>query len=189
MKAATYQVDEEGILDSTFHYLVKHGLENITIRELCKGTGIAQGSIYYWFSGKNELICESTEYGLKKVVDEIFSFVFKNMNNLRKFFDDFLSEIGKYKNELRFIYQMAASPVYGKKMRDRGKALDFIYDKYAKKLAAILKCKPQELQPLVYLFISSYLDYIIWEDEEKTQMQLEFIYTVLTEKLSDISLR
>ena len=73
MKAATYQIDEEGILDSTFNYLVKHGLENITIRELCKGTGIAQGSIYYWFSGKQDLICEAAEYGLRKVVDKIFS--------------------------------------------------------------------------------------------------------------------
>ena len=117
MKAATYQIDEDGILDSTFNYLVKHGLENITIRELCKGTGIAQGSIYYWFSNKHDLICEATEYGLIKVVDKIFLYVFSNMENLRKFFDECLSEIDKYKNELRFIYQMAASPVYGVKVR------------------------------------------------------------------------
>lgn len=67
MKAATYQIDEEGILDSTLNYLVKHGLENITIRELCKGTGIAQSSIYYRFSGKQDLICEVTEYGLREM--------------------------------------------------------------------------------------------------------------------------
>ena len=41
MRDATYQIDEDGILDSTFNYLVKHGLENTTVRELCKGTGIA----------------------------------------------------------------------------------------------------------------------------------------------------
>lgn len=179
MKAATYQIDEEGILDSTFNYLVKHGLENITIRELCKGTGIAQGSIYYWFSCKQDLICEAAEYGLRKAVDEIFSYVFSNMKNLRKFFDECLSEINKYKNELRFIYQMAASPVYGEKIRVRGKDLDFIYDKYAKKLAVILECNPQMLKPLVYLFISAVLDYVIWEDTENTQMQLEFIYSAL----------
>lgn len=28
MRDATYQIDEDGILDSTFNYLVKHGLEN-----------------------------------------------------------------------------------------------------------------------------------------------------------------
>lgn len=184
MKAATYQIDEEGILDSTFNYLVKHGLENITIRELCKGTGIAQGSIYYWFSGKQDLICEASEYGLRKVVDKIFSYVFSNMKNLRKFFDECLSEINKYKNELRFIYQMAASPVYGGKIRGKGRDLNLIYDKYVEKLVLRLRCSTQELKPLVYLFISAVLDYVVWEDTENTQMQLEFIYSVLTTNIN-----
>ena len=184
MKAATYQIDEEGILDSTFNYLVKHGLENITIRELCKGTGIAQGSIYYWFSGKQDLICEAAEYGLRKIVDKIFSYVFSNMKNLRKFFDECLSEINKYKNELRFIYQMAASPVYGGKIRGKGQDLNIIYDKYVEMLALRLQCSTQELKPLVYLFISAVLDYVVWEDTENTQMQLEFIYSVLTKNIN-----
>ena len=184
MKAATYQIDEEGILDSTFNYLVKHGLENITIRELCKGTGIAQGSIYYWFSNKQDLICEAAEYGLRKVVDKIFSYVFSNMNNLRKFFDECLSEINKYKNELRFIYQMAASPVYGGKIRGKGHDLNLIYDKYIEMLALRLQCNTQELKPLVYLFISAVLDYVVWEDTKNTQMQLEFIYSVLTKNIN-----
>lgn len=182
MKAATYQIDEEGILDSTFNYLVKHGLENITIRELCKGTGIAQGSIYYWFSGKQDLICEATEYGLRKVVDKIFSYVFSNMKNLHEFFDDCLSEINKYKSELRFIYQMAASPVYGGKIRSKGQDLTLIYDKYVDMLALRLQCSTQELKPLVYLFISAVLDYVIWEDTVNTKMQLEFIYSVFTKQ-------
>ena len=185
MKAATYQIDEEGILDSTFGYIVKHGLENITIRELCKGTGIAQGSIYYWFSNKQDLICEAAEYGLRKVVDKIFSYVFSNMNNLRKFFDECLSEINKYKNELRFIYQMAASPVYGGKIRGKGHDLNLIYDKYIEMLALRLQCSTQELKPLVYLFISAVLDYVIWEDTKNTQMQLECIYFILTKNIKN----
>lgn len=189
MKAATYQIDEEGILDSTFNYLVKHGLENITIRELCKGTGIAQGSIYYWFSGKQELICEAAEYGLRKVVDKIFSYVFSNMKNLRKFFDECLSEINKYKNELRFIYQMAASPVYGGKIRGKGRDLNLIYDKYVEKLALRLRCSTQELKPLVYLFISAVLDYVVWEDTENTQMQLESIYSVFNGTINTYTMK
>lgn len=47
MKTATYQIDEREILDKIFTYMVKSGLGNISIRELCRGTGLAQGSIYY----------------------------------------------------------------------------------------------------------------------------------------------
>lgn len=189
MKAATYQIDEEGILDSTFNYLVKHGLENITIRELCKGTGIAQGSIYYWFSGKQDLICEAAEYGLKKVVDRIFFYVFSNMKNLRRFFDECLSQINKYKNELRFIYQMAASPVYGKNIRGKGQDLNRFYDEYVEMLALRLKCNINELKPLVYLFISAVLDYVIWEEAENTQMQLDFIYSVFSQTINSYKVK
>ena len=179
MRCATYQVNDEEILDRTFAYIVKHGLENITIRELCRGTGLSQGTLYYWFGDKTTMICEVTEYGLKKVADKIFDYAFANIHDLNKFFSGCIREISRYKNELRFIYQMAASPIYGEKIRVNGHALNFVYDMYAKRLAAVLNCEPEELKPPVYLFISAVLDYIIWDDAKKTQMQLEFIYTML----------
>ena len=125
------------------------------------------------------MICEATEYALKKIVDEIFSYVFSNINDLNKFFDECLSEIDKYKDDLRFVYQMAASPVYGTKIRDRGQEFDVIYDKYVKKLALQLQCNEHKLKPIVYLFISAVLDYVIWENTKNTQLQLMFIYSVL----------
>ena len=66
-------------------------------------------------------------------------------------------------------------------MRSKSKDLDCIYEKYSKNLADVLHCTQQALEPLVYLFISIVLDYVIWEDEEKSQMQLEFLYGALTE--------
>lgn len=74
---------------------------------------------------------------------------------------------------------MAASPVYGEKMREKGKDLNYIYDRYAHELAVILRCDEQALRPLVYLFISAVLDYAIWGETDKSQLQLEFIYSIL----------
>lgn len=183
MNSAACPIKEEEILNSTFKYLVRHGLENITIRELCKGTGFVQGTLYYRFGDKTNLICCATEHGLKEVTNNIFEYVFANMGNLRRFFSNCLSEVSQYEKELRFIYQTAASPIYGEKIRAKGRELDSIYDTYAKKLAARLNCPEEMLRPLVYLFISSVLDYVIWGGGEKTQMQLEFIYSSLAERL------
>ncbi len=122
MKAATYQsTDEKEVLDKVFSFLVKQGLENASIREICKGTGIVQGSLYYWFDDKTKIICEATEYGLKKVTDKIFEYVFSSIDDLPSFFESCLDHIDKYKNELRFIYQMVSSPKYGDKIRKDGK--------------------------------------------------------------------
>lgn len=179
MKNATYNIDEKEIMDTVFRFLVSCGLENISIRDLCKGTGYAQGSLYYWFGDRKNIICECTEYGLKKVTDEIFEYVFDNINNLPYFFANCLNFIEKYQKELRFIYQMASSPVYGEKIRIDGKYFKHMYDKYAKRLAEILKCDLQTLKPMVYLFISAVCDYAIWEDKNNAQTEIDFIYSVL----------
>ena len=180
MNTATYQTtDKSELSEKVFPYLVKRGLENITIRELCRDTGIVQGTLYYWFRDKTSIVCEATEWGLKKVTDEIFEYVFASLYDLRSFFSNCLDEISKYKKELRFIYQLAASPVYGEQMRADGKELNFIYDKYTRKLSERLNYPEQILKPLVYLFISAVLDYVIWDEKEKSQIQLEFIYSAL----------
>ena len=180
MNTGTYQTtDKSELSERVFPYLVKLGLENISIRELCKGTGIAQGSLYYWFNDKTNIVCETTEWGLKKVTDEIFDYVFASLDDLRSFFSNCIDEISKYKKELCFVYQLAASPVYGEKMRADGKELNFIYDKYIRRLSERLNCDEQTLRPLVYLFISAVLNYVIWDEREKVQTQLEFIYSAL----------
>ena len=180
MNTGTYQTtDKSELSEKVFPYLVKLGLENISIRELCKGTGIAQGSLYYWFNDKTNIVCETTEWGLKKVTDEIFDYVFASLDDLRSFFSNCIDEISKYKKELCFVYQLAASPVYGEKMRADGKELNFIYDKYIHRLSERLNCDEQTLRPLVYLFISAVLNYVIWDEREKVQTQLEFIYSAL----------
>lgn len=180
MKTATYQTtDKSELSERVFPYLVKHGLENITIREMCRRTGIVQGTLYYWFSDKTSIVCEAAQYGLKTVTDEIFEYVFASLNDLRGFFSNCLDEVSKYKKELRFIYQLAASPVYGNKIRETGMDFNLIYDKYTHRLSQMLDCDEQLLKPLVYLFISAVLDYVIWDEKEKSQMQLDFIYGIL----------
>ncbi len=184
MKTATYQsVDRNEILEKVFSFLVKRGLENSSIRELCRGTGIVQGSLYYWFKDKSSIICEATEYGLKNVTDKIFEYVFASSDNLPNFFDECLKIIDKYKKELKFIYQMAASPIYGEQIRKDGKYFKGMYDEYAKRLAELLKCDLEKLKPIVYLFISAICDYAIWEDTQNAQTEIDFIKSVLPQSI------
>lgn len=188
MNTAAYQTSDKNMfLEKVFPVLVEQGLENITIRELCKETRIVQGTLYYWFKDKTSIVCEAAQYGLKMVTDEIFEYVFASLNDLRSFFSNCLDEVSKYKKELRFVYQLAASPVYGEKIRATGKEFNLIYDKYTRRLSALLNCKEQTLKPLVYLFISAVLDYVIWDEKEKSQMQLELIYSVLPKIMGEDS--
>lgn len=184
MKNATYKIaDEKEVLDKVFSFLVKQGLESASIREICKGTGIVQGSLYYWFDDKTAIICEATEYGLKKVTDEIFEYVFTSIDDLPKFFNECLDKISSYQKELRFVYQMEASPKYGDMIRKDGRDFKLMYDTYAQKLAQRLDFDIDKVKPIVYLLVSAILDYAVWDDRENSQTQLDFIYSILPKVL------
>lgn len=186
MKTAVYKIDENGILNNIFYFLANNSLENISIREICKGTGYTQGSLYYWFGDKTNMICECTQYGLEKVTEQIFDYVFESLGDLPLFFKNCLDRIAEYKNELRFIYQMTASPVYGKIIAKNGKYFKTEYSKYAERLAAKLNCDLKKLKPIVYIFVSAVCDYAIWEDKESAQTQIDYIASVLPQMIDSV---
>lgn len=174
---------KEEFLGTSFIYLVKHGLENTSVRDLCKAIGISTGSLYYWFDNKDDLYINSAKYGLEKVASSIFEYAFRELHDLKNFFDNVLDEIIKYKPELHLIYQVATSPVYGPRMREKADDLDIVYHKLIKHLAEILGCSPEPITPIVFMFISIILDYVIWEDYETTKMQLNYLYTIMSREV------
>ena len=47
MKKAKNDIRDDSVLEKIFDFLVDNGLENVHIRDICNGTGIAMGSLYY----------------------------------------------------------------------------------------------------------------------------------------------
>ena len=122
------------IIATTWEYLLKTGLSNASIGDLCRAANFAQSSLYYWFENKDDIWISAGKYGLSKVVDALFAFTLNHTNDIRKYFDTFLDEVEKYKYELRLAIQITTSPVFGKRMRDKSKDFRLLYEKYAEKI-------------------------------------------------------
>ena len=101
------------------------------------------------------------------------------------FFDTFLEEIDKYKLELRLVFQVTTSPVYGPRMREKAKDFKEVYAEYIQRLSEILNCSPETLIPVIYMLISILVDYVVWEDYEVSKLQLESLYETLMTKLKN----
>lgn len=106
--------DKSAFLERIFPFLVQRGLENVSIRELCKGTGIVQGSLYYWFGDKTNIVCEATEYGLKKVTKEIFEYVLANAGGLRGLFSGCLDKVDLIKTSCDLFIKWRLVPFTAK---------------------------------------------------------------------------
>ena len=173
----------KAIITITWDYLLKTGLANASIGELCKDTKLAQSSLYYWFENKDDIWISAGKYGISKVVDALLDFTFDHTADIRKYFDTLLDEVEKYKYELRLAIQITTSPIFGERMRNKAKDFRVLYEKYAEKLMGVFECSHLDAETFIYSIIAYVIDYAIWDDRDKTQMLLENLYDRIIKKI------
>ena len=175
MKTATEKNYKE-VLSDCFHSLVETGLEKTTVRTFYKATGLAVSSFYYRFSGKDEVVLEATCQGLKNITADLFRVAVKNLDSLENLFNRFFDKADSYKKDIKLIYQVASSPVYGDALRQKSEELKSYYHEVTTLIADKLGCLADSLFPYVMLFISVIRAYVIWEDKETAQSEIRLIY-------------
>lgn len=174
------------IIDITWKYLLKHGLELSSIGELCRETGLAQSSLYHYFENKDDIWISAGKYGLAKVVDALFEFTFNHTDKIQFYFEELLNEAEKYKYELRLGVQITTSPVFGNRMREKANDFRLLYERYAGKMMGIFNCTYLQAEIFIYSIIAYVIDYAIWDDREKTQMLLDNLYERTVKNLNDL---
>ncbi len=173
------KTSKQKILEGTFDFLIKNGLENASIRDICDHIGYSRGGVTRHYEHKQDIICAAAEYGLKRISDKVFTNFYKDASDVDKFFNTCLNYIDEVKDELRFIYQIASSPVYGDMMHNSTFRFRHSYDEYARKLAEISGGNYDDIQPIIYAFAATIVDYAIWQDREETQIQLNYLCKML----------
>jgi len=174
---------KKAIIATTWEYLLKKGLSNASICDLCKEAKLAQSSLYYWFENKEDIWISAGKYGLSNVVDNLFAYTFEHINDIEKYFDTLLYEVEKYKCELRIAIQITVSPSFGERMREKSKDFRHLYEKYAEQVMAVFSCTNLQAEVFIYSIIAFVIDYAIWDDGEKTQMLLDNLYNRIADTL------
>lgn len=173
-------IDE--ILALSFKYMTEHGLENTSIRDLASETGMSLGSIYYWFEDKDDLVLNSIKFGLAKSSIRIFTNAFEVIDDIERFIANVLELVREEQMSLRTVFQAATSPKYGDAIRGNSTTLNGTYDEYINTLSQKTGVTYDEIRPIVYLFVATVLDYVVWDDYEFSKSQLEYIYKILLSK-------
>lgn len=167
---------KKAIIVATWKYLLNTGLANASIGDLCREAKLAQSSLYYWFENKDDIWISAGKYGMSKVVDTLFDFTLSHTNDIRGYFDTLLDEVEKYKYELRLAIQITTSPIFGERMRDKSRDFRCLYEKFANELITIFGCTHLQAETFIYSIIANVIDYVIWDDRDKTQMLLDNLY-------------
>jgi len=105
MNSFNAQDKKKAIIETTWEYLLKSGMTNASVGDLCREAKLAQSSLYYWFENKDDIWISAGKYGISKVVEALFEFTLNHTNDIREYFTELLNEVEKYKYELRLAMQ------------------------------------------------------------------------------------
>ena len=97
------------LLQTSLRLFQKRGFEKTTMRDIASEAGIALGSTYYYFKGKDEIVFAFYQHSLDKTIAygrEIFSSNKKAEKKLELFFEKKIEEMSPYRN---FLKNLAAS--------------------------------------------------------------------------------
>lgn len=166
----------EEVLKQIFDCLVQNGVENTSMRAISGATKLSASSLYYHFKNKDEMILGASFFGLNSITKELFWVAAEKIDNFQELFIALLNNVDARKRSIRLIYQVLASPKYGKKFKNMTHATPIAIYKYTEMLSGRLKCSTEDLMPYAGLTIAVIREYAIWGNRDKTRQKLKFIY-------------
>lgn len=173
------EIKKNVILEQCFNCIVNHGIEKTSIRAFSEATGMTASSLYYWFRDKDEIVLDSTEYGIKVIANVFFEHAMEHIFKIHEV-SHVLQEIAKqYQSYLKTIFQIVASPQYGDKITQLSKNITVLYDTYAKKMVSQLDLSYSNARTIVDLFISSIMDCTLWNEWDKLSRELELLLSLV----------
>lgn len=174
-EVAEKEIKKDVILSKCFECLTKKGIESTTIRDFSRATKMAASSIYYWFSDKDEIVLDAVKWGLNENVKVLFDYAFSHTEDLYKLCEGIKTIAKEKKMQFRLIFQVATSPQYGKRVRAYSVWLENMYKKYTETLSKHLNMPFEKLYPFVKLFISVFIDCIIWDNWDEYDLETGYI--------------
>lgn len=108
---------KKAIFESTLELIKEHGFHGCPMSLVAKNANVAAGTIYHYFEGKDQLICELFSYTRGKMIDAMFEEDDVNKPYQNRFFTLWLNLFQFYishPNIFRFFEQFVNSPYYDK---------------------------------------------------------------------------
>lgn len=74
--------NREKIVATAIHLFGERGVDKTSLADIAREVGISKGTLYYYYSTKNDLIFDITDVHIKKITREIFSIIETNKGDV-----------------------------------------------------------------------------------------------------------
>ncbi len=163
------------LLTKLYNNFIENGLDQTSMRDLCKGTGVSLGSLYYWFDDKEDLVIQVALWGLGNIIRDFFDSDLEAFCDIISFFHGCSKKFEELKKPLRFIYQVALSPAYGPRFQKDSDELVDELDGLVNRIIRKFSLDYASFMPIVLCFLSAIIRDVVWDDKKALDVQFEFL--------------
>ncbi len=181
--AAGREAKKQDMLNTILRIYVTQGLENTSMRDISAALKINISTVYDYFKSKEDLVIESAKYYMQQL-EEKFEEEYRQIaadlkTEVKRVFDLLIGE----KQNLRFIYQVISSPMYGERGRRELAKIYTEYMKFSDILAVKYGIDPERFEEAFLLFVATVHDFCLWDNEEFVDKKLKCIYYLIDKEL------
>ena len=152
---------------------IEKGLTVTTTTDLCNANNLQNGGIYYYFDTKEEMVLACAEEAIFRIEQSAFSIALEDIKDVANMVDHLGTLADKLSPVMRFLVSVCVSQEYGEKAKPYLVQLAGRYPYYTERIAEILGCTKEEVEPYVHLSILALNNYMIFNERALFQPQIE----------------
>ena len=154
---------------------VEKGLTVTTTKDLCTAANLQNGGIYYYFSTKEDIVLACAEEAINRIEKSAFGIVLEDFNDIRSMMDRLGTLADKMSPTMRFLVSVCVSHEYEEQIKPSLVRLASRYPYYTDKIAEILGCTKDEVEPFIHLSILAINNYMIFAERALFDPQIESV--------------
>lgn len=152
---------------------IEKGLTITSTKDLCKAGGLQNGGIYYYFSTKEEIVLACAAEAIRRIEKAAFGIALEDLQDISNMMDHLGTLADSLSPTMRFLVSICVSKEYGEQTKPYLVQLAARYPFYTERIAEILGCTKDEVEPYVHLSILALNNYMIFQERALFNPQIE----------------
>lgn len=161
------------VIDVCLDCFTEKGLTVTTTKDLCDALGVCNGAIYYYFKTKEEIVLSCAEEAIKRIEQNAFGIALENINDIADMMECLGALADKMSPTMRFLVSVSVSKEYSELVKPYLVKLADRYTYYTNKIAEILNCEVEDVEPYVHLSILAINNYMIFAERALFDPQIK----------------
>ncbi len=171
------------IINICLDHFIEKGLYETSTRSLSSAMQLQNAGVYYYFKSKDEAVVACAEAAAFRLENELIIPAINEMSEPDVMMRHLKEKARTMSPTMQFLSQVCSTSKYRGLMDGTLKKLSARYTKYVRMCAEQYHCREKEIEPYVYICITAFVNYMIFNEESYIDPQLKLVEDYISSKL------